>query len=174
MTAPMPSAVPRALPGSSNTFNKHLDDGHSTKIVFTRDDNADISFWEKTVGVPGIDGGDAIEITTMHNTDWRTLAPRKLLTLTEFTVTAAYDPALISDGDNPEVQILDLINQRDTITIFFPDGSTLAFFGFLKSIEFDQLEDGTFPMCTLTIVPTNQDPVADVEEAPVMTPVVGT
>lgn len=142
-----------------------LENGHSTKIAFAAD--PDVSFWEKTVKPPGVDGGDAIEVDTMHNTTWRPKAPRTLKTLTDCSGSAAYDPNVIT-------QAILLINVETSITIHFPDGSTLAFFGFLKSLEFNELSEGEFPMLTYTIVPTNADPTTGEEAAPVFVNVAGT
>lgn len=158
MAAPTPTT--RVAPGGIK-----LDDGFSTVITIALD--TDISFWEKTVQPAGIDGGDAIETSTMHNVTWRTMAPRSLKTLTEMSVTAAYDPDLYN-------QILECINVETTITVEFPDGSTLAFYGFVKSFEPADLSEGEFPEATITIVPTNFDPVNRVEAAPVLTSVAGT
>lgn len=155
-----PSASARVDPSGIK-----LKDGYSSLITFARDTNA--ALWEKTVTPPGVDGGDAIEQTTMHNDDWRTFAPRSLKTLTEHTFTAAYDPVFYTD-------VLSLVNFEDTITVTFPDGSTLAFFGYLKMFEPGELVEGEQPEATVTIVPTNWDSANDVEAAPVMTSVAGT
>ena len=119
-----------------------------------------------TVTPPGIDGGDAVETSTMHNETWRTMSPRHLKTMTDATLTAAYDPAVYD-------QIVALCNVHTTITIFFPDGSTLAFYGFLRLFEAQEAEEGSMPQCTVTITPTNTDP-AGLEAGPVMTSVAGT
>jgi len=142
-----------------------LEDGFSSKISFERD--RDVSFWEKSMKPPGADGGDAIEQTTMHNLVYRTMASRALITLTESTGKCAYDPAVYS-------QIIALINQEGTITQIFSDGSTLAYFGFLKSFEPDELQEGVQPEASFTIVPTNRDPITKAEAGPVLTSVSGT
>ncbi len=142
-----------------------LEDGFSTKITVALD--PDISFWEKTVKPSGFDGGDAIETTTMHNVKLRTMAPRQLKTLTQMTCTAAYDPDIYN-------QIYVIINRKTTITVRFPDGSTLAFFGYVKSFEPNDLSEGNFPEATVTIVPTNVDPTTGAEADPVLTSVSGT
>ena len=140
-----------------------LDDGHATKITFAADTN--VTFWEKSVKPPGLDGGDAIDQTTMFNTVYRTTAPRALKTLTEVSCTAAWDPVCYTD-------ILALININGWITIRFPDGTTLDFVGFLKSFEPGELVEGTQPECTITVVPTNQ--LLGVETAAILTNVAGT
>lgn len=157
-------AAPVATVRSSPSGIK-LKDGFSTKITFATDDN--IEFWEKSVKPPGIDGGDSIPQTTMHNTAWRTMAPRQLKTLTESSTTVAYDPVLYTS-------ILALINVETTITVTFPDGSTLAFYGFLQKFEPSELKEGEQPEASVTITPTNFDPTNHVEAAPVLASVAGT
>ena len=142
-----------------------LGDGYSTKITIA--DDTDISFWEKAVTPPGLDGGDEIDLTTMHNTSYRTFGSRALATMTEMSCTALYDPDVYDE-------ILAIINVETTITVFFPDGSTLAFYGFLKRFEPGELVEGTPPECTITIQPTNQDPTSRAEESAVMTEASGT
>lgn len=137
-----------------------LDDGFSTKIAFAAD--PDVSFWEKTVQPPGVDGGDAIEVTTMHNVTWRTMGTRSLKTLTDAATTVAYDPAVFT-------QIVALINVNGWITVHFPDGSTLDFIGFLRSFEPSDNSEGEQPEATVNISPTNANSTG-AETAPVYTP----
>ena len=142
-----------------------LKDGYKSVYAFNRD--PDISLWEMEVGPPGMDGGDAIETSTMHNDIWRTMAARALKTLTESTFTFAYDPAVYTQLNN-------LINEEGSITQHFPDGSTLTFYGYLRVVEFDPLVEGEMPTGTATVTPTNQDPVTGAEEGPVVASVAGT
>lgn len=158
MAAPTPSA--RVAP-----VGIKLKDGFSALITLAAD--TDVSFWEKTVKPPGIDGGDSIEQTTMHSTTWRTFAARSLKTLTEMTCKAAYDPAVYT-------QLVSLINVPTTVTVRFSDGSTLAFYGYLKMFDADEMSEGTQPEATCTIVPTNFDHVDKVEAGPVLSSVAGT
>lgn len=136
-----------------------LDDGYQALVAFAGNPNA--VFFEIEVGQPGFDGGDPINTTTQHNTTVRTFAPRSLVTATPFTIKAAYDPCL-----GQEV-ISQMANVPDAITIHYPDGSTQAFWGYLQKVEFDPMVEGTMPTATLTIVPTNFDPVNCVESLPV-------
>lgn len=158
MAAPTPTT--RVAPAG-----KYLPDGFKSLITPSRDTN--IEFWEKTVQPPGIDGGDPIDTTTMHNSLWRTMRARQLKTLTQLQIKVAYDPVLYTS-------ILNLVNQEDTYTIRFGDGSTIAFYAFLKSFEPGELAEGQFPEATITIVPTNWDPVNDVEAGPAVAEVAGT
>jgi hypothetical protein len=142
-----------------------LENGHSSLITILLD--PDISFWEIEMTPPGIDGGDEIDVTTMHSDTWRTKAPRTLKDLTESTVTAGYDPLLYT-------QILAVINRETTITQIWPDGTTLAYYGFVKSFTPNNLVEGEMPQADIVIVPTNRDPSSGAEESPVLTNVAGT
>lgn len=137
-----------------------LNDGYQTLIAFEVD--PDVSFWEKTVQPPGVDGGDAINTATMHNTTWRTMAARSLKTLTPFKVTCAYDPLVYN-------QIVAMINVEGEITVHFPDTSTLDFFGFLKSFIPGDNVEGEQPEAELEIVPTNYNPNTGNEAGPTFT-----
>lgn len=159
MVAPTPTA--RVSP---HTNDIPLFDGHSSTITLGL--NPDIAFFEKTVTPPGLEGGDPIDTTTMHNTTWRTKAPRALKDLEPITTTAAYDPILYDE-------ILEAINRRDTITVTFSDGSTLCFYGFVQNFKPNELQEGEMPDASITIVPTNQD-TAGVEEGPVLAEASGT
>lgn len=158
MTAP--AATVRQSPDG-----ERLGDGYQTLVTFAA--IPDVALWEKSVTPPGVEGDDPNDNTTMHNVNWRTKSPRTLATLTDFQFTAGYDPAVIAD-------ILTLVNLVTTLTVRYPNGGTLAFYGFLKAFEPDSLEEGKVPECTVTVVPTNQDPTTCSEEGPVWTPGVGT
>lgn len=153
---PTPRGTPTGIP---------LRDGYQALITFAA--SATICFWEKSVTPPGIDGGEPVDATTMHNVTWRVRRPRYLKTLTPMTTRVAYDPALYDD-------ILSLCNVETTVTVSFTDGSTLAFYGFLQKFEPGEMVEGTQPEGSITIIPTNWDPVNAVEAAPVMTEVAGT
>jgi len=142
-----------------------MPDGFRSLVTFAS--NPSIQLWERQIKPPGIDGGEGIDTTTMHNVAWRTRQPRKLKTLDPSTFMAAYDPDVIPS-------LYGQINRQDTITFTFPDGSTLCFFGFLQKFEPGELREGEFPDATCTFVPTNQDLTTGVEQAPVFTPAAGT
>jgi hypothetical protein len=152
MAAPSPTA--RQTPAGVK-----MRDGYQALFAFAADPN--IEFWEKTVKPPGVDGGDGIDTTTMHNTEFRTMSARALKTLTEASTTAAYDPTLYDS-------IMSLINVETTVTVHFSDGSSLAFYGFLQKFEPGDLKEGEMPEASITIICTNEDPVARTEEGPVL------
>lgn len=142
-----------------------LDDGYRTTITFTQD--TDLSLWYKTVTPPGLDGGDPTNTTTMLNDSLRTFAPKALITMTAMTVNAAYDPDVYN-------QLLALINVNTTITLTFPDTSTIAFYGYLQKFEPGEMQEGEQPDASITIQPTNQDPSDGGEELPVIYSAAGT
>lgn len=146
-----------------------LRNGFKSTITFSQDTN--IEMWEMEVGQPGMDGGDPVDTTTMHSVEWREKAPRTLKDLTPFTVKFAYDPVI---WNSSSTSTRGAINREDTITITYPDLSTLAFFGYLQKVEFEPLVEGTMPAGTATIVPTNWDYTNKTQAGPVETDIAGT
>lgn len=140
---------------------KKIKDGHRTTLAFALD--PDVSFWEKTGKPPGVDGGDAVEQTTMHNDALQTFAPQKLKRMTEVTGKAAVDAKVIP-------QLIALCNVEGSITAHLPAADSVDFFGFLKSFDFDEFERGKQPEGTYTIVVTNVDPETGAETLPVYNP----
>lgn len=134
--------------------------GYATVVNFGT--KPSLAFWAVSVTPLGLDGGDAIDCTTMHSVTFREHDPRSLITTTDMKIEGFYDPAIWAD-------LLALVNKIDTITIFFPDTSTLAFFGFLRQAEYGALKEGETAMMTLTVVGTHRDPVAGTLAPPVYT-----
>lgn len=141
-----------------------IDDGHSTQITFGSQPSGTgpgITFWEKEVTPPGMDGGGENDTTTMRNLVYRTKAPKKLITMTEMTIVVSYDASFYDD-------IVDMINVNQQITITFPDTSTLVIWGVLDKFVPGNIVEGEQPTADITIFPTNQNSVG-VETAPVYT-----
>lgn len=158
MAAPTPST--RVAPAGIK-----LPDGYQCLVTIAAD--TDISFWEKTTTPIPLEGGEPIDQTTQHNVDYITKFPQQLIDTGEGQVTAAYDPAVYT-------QLLAILNVPTTITYSFYDGSTLAFYGYVKSAAPAAQQRGTQPEMTITIVSTNWDHVNKVEAGPVLTSVSGT
>lgn len=155
-----PAASVRVTPGGI-----FLPDGYQSFLVVALD--TDLSIWEKSGGSLGLDGGEPINITTMHNVLWRTMFLRQLITSTEFNVTGAYDPALLT-------QLLAVLNVPTTITRVFGDGTTVAFYGGLRNAQFGDLVEGQQPEVTITVTPTNYDHINHVEAGPTVVSAAGT
>lgn len=160
MAAPAPTQ--RIAPGASFA---RLENGHHSLITFALD--PDLEVYEKAVTPAGMDGGPPIETFDMFRRRWKTMAPRKLITMTPVTMVCNFDPQVFAN-------LLALINKRTTITEMYPNGDTLAYFGYLQKAEKNSHADGTQPEYTLTVIPTNEDPTTHEEEDPVFTPFTGT
>lgn len=126
----------------------YLEDGYQTIISFSLSPN--VKFREISITPPGMDGGDAIDITTMRNQNWRTFAPRKLKTLSSMTVTAAYDPEVLQS-------VLQFVNVNQEITVTHSDGSKWKFWGYVKTFTPGENTEGERPTAEVEIVPTNKD-----------------
>jgi hypothetical protein len=131
-------------------MTQRLDDGHAT--FFTLTSPSVIKFWEKEVTPPGMDGGGPNNTTTMRNVDWETKAPKKLKTLTTSQTTVAYDPEVYKE-DN----FVAALQVNQLITITFPDGSQVKFWGWLDKFNAGNIVQGEQPTATVVIEPSNQD-----------------
>lgn len=158
MAAPTPS--PRLVP-----TGQFLKNGYRSLITIANAPH--IALWEKGVQPPGLDGGEPVDTTTMHNRDYRSSAPRSLKTLTAVTFKAAYDPAVYPD-------LVAQINVEQVFTNLFSNHDSLCYWGFLQKVEPQEMVDGTQPEANVTIMPTNVDPSDGSEAGPVWTAATGT
>jgi hypothetical protein len=125
-----------------------MEDGFPTKFTAV---TAGFTLWkEKTVTPPGVDGGGTIDVVTMHNTAWRTVAFKKLKTLTPMSGSGAYDPAVLSE-------ILAAINVNQSWEVEYPDLSTITFWGALTEATPNEISEGEQPTMDFTITPSNRN-----------------
>ena len=127
---------------------QRLDDGFST--IFTLRNAPNIKLWEKEVTPPGMSGGGPVDTTTMRNTRYRTQSPKQLITLSAMTITAAYSPDVYED-------IKQQINVNQIIDAQYPDGSRVAFWGWLDEFTPGAHVEGEQPTATVTIQPSNHN-----------------
>lgn len=139
---------------------KMLKDGHRT--TFTMQNYPGLNLKEKEVKGVGYDGNEEIDTTTMFNNLVRTYAPRKLIKGTAAQVKASYDTDVLPT-------LLGQINTEQSFTETYPNGSTLCWYGFLKSAEREAHKEGEQPTFNLTVVPTFADPSTGAEVLPVFT-----
>lgn len=158
MAAPSPTA-------RSTPVGKRFRNGFRTKVTFALD--PDISLWEIEVTPPGADHGEAVDTTTMWNTALMTKAPQDLTELLEGSMVVAFQEASWT-------QIMAIIGIETTITITYPDLSTEAFFGWLRSFVRGPFVRGTMPTATCAFVSSAWDPANDVEAGPAVAPIAGT
>jgi len=140
-----------------------LEDGHSTLIGMEL--LPGVLFCEKRVTPPGLDGGGANDVTTMKNETWRTMAPKKLITMTNGGAKVAYDPAVYSLS-----QIQAVINVNQKLTVTFPDLSKVEFFGWLNKFEPDEVVEGEQPEADVEFIPSNRDSNTGDEAGPTYIP----
>lgn len=159
--------MPAPSPGNFHTpSGVQMPDGFSTKISMSLLPTAPM--WELSVKIGGVDGGEKIKISTMRNTLWHTAKFRTLLMQQDTSVEVSFDPKVLED-------IKAVANKNQTITFWFPDGSTYAFFGAVTKIGELSMEEGTLPKATVTFCASNIDPADNKSEfGPVFTPATGT
>jgi hypothetical protein len=122
--------------------------GHPTLIGFSINPTASTFIIEKTVTPPGWDGGGMIDITSMRNTALRTRIAKSLVTLTEMTLMMQYAPVAYTG-------IFSMLNVNQTITVYFGDGSTLAFRGWINTFKPGEHKEGEEPLASVEIIPSN-------------------
>jgi hypothetical protein len=142
-----------------------LQDGHSTIISFANDPA--VKFKEVGVTPPGISGGGANDFTNMRNVTWRTKAPKKLKSMDDMSGEVQYDPAVYDSGSGAN-GVVDMINVNQLITVTFPDGDTVAFWGWLDNFAPNQAQEGEPPTANITVICSNING-SGVETAPVHT-----
>lgn len=140
---------------AANTLR--LDDGFSTLITLAN--LPTVHLYEKEVTPPGFDLGGPIDTTTMRNANWRTSAARQLKTLTQVQATVAYATDALED-------ILAQLGVSQLVTVTFPDGSSLEFYGWIEQFTPSAHKEGEQPTAAITIHPSNRDALG-AESAPV-------
>ncbi len=95
---------------------------------------------------PAWDGGDAIDITTLGNTEFKTKMAQTLKDIGECSFSSHYDPSIFASAP---------INKNGRVTINIPHWGTLSFYGYLKSLEPQALTVGDAAKMNGTIIVTN-------------------
>lgn len=158
MSAPTP--VTRLTPSGTEIVN-----GKRVTVAIALDLN--IELFEEEVTPPGLDTEEAIETTSQRNIRWMTYAPGDLIRLTEFDVICGYDPIVY-------VSLIAILGIPTTITVRFPNGARLTFYGYAKSATPTPMKRKEKPKMTVNFMPTNMDPADCSEAAPVFTAGSGT
>lgn len=142
-------------------MSARMDDGFSTVISIANIPS--VKLYEKDVTPPGVTAGGAIDVTTMRNSTWRTMAPRSLKTLTPLNLTVAYATDAYDD-------IIAQLGINQQITVTFPETSTLVFWGWIEEFTPAALTEGEQPTASVVIQPSLRNNTgAGAETAPVYT-----
>lgn len=157
----MAAPTPTARTNPTGTTAAPDPDGQGTKITFSA--AAGLAIWEQEVKPSSFENGDPVNMTNMFNTTWRTKLPKILKEMGEVSGVCGINAASI-----PLAYAQVGVNQ--TITLTFRGGSTLCFYGYLKTFDPQNHQEGVEKTANITIVPTNIDPVNNVEAGPVYTP----
>lgn len=129
-------------------MSRRYDDGFSTIITMSLLPAAKL--FEKDITPPGVTAGGAVDTTTMRNANWRTMSPRQLKSLTPVSATVAF-------AFEAQEQILQVVGVNQEITVTFPDGSTILFWGWLEEFTPGAFTEGEQPTATITIQPSNHN-----------------
>jgi hypothetical protein len=125
-----------------------LDDGFSTIITLANLPN--VKLYEKTVTPPGMTAGGPIDTTTMRNIAWRTSSPKQLKSLTPAKAEVAY-------ATEAYPEIFGQIAVVQLITVTFPDGASLEFYGWLEEFTPGANTEGEQPKASISIQVGNRD-----------------
>lgn len=146
------------------TSATRLDDGFST--IITLENLPTVKLYEKEVTPPGITSGGPIETTTMRTTVWRTNAPRQLKSLSPVSATVAFATEVIP-------QMVAQVGVNQLITVTFPDGSTIQFYGWIEEFTPAAFTEGEQPTAAITVQPSLVHPDTGATTAPVYDPETG-
>lgn len=161
-----PTSTTRGSPLSASPSSPYMREGQSTKLSIHRAASGTVSFWkcwEREVQPPGVDVGDMIDITTMHNVTWETMYPSVLKTLTAFSVIVGYSMEALDEA------IANLVGRNGSMTVHFPGSDKLDFWGVLQNLIPQSHKKREMPLANCQVVPTNYDDANFVEAGPVLT-----
>lgn len=137
----------------------YLVDGFQTLISFSF--SGVLFIRAREVKPPELDLGGEIDTTVMNNTKFRTSAPKSLIKVGAISAQCQWDPFVYQ-------QLLLQLGIRQTITVRFPDSSTIAFSGFVNKFTPASMKEGDFPLAELEMMVTSRN-VAGLEIRPVST-----
>lgn len=153
MAAPTPAATNLRVPAG-----RFLELGKQILVTIKGDGTSynTIGLWEVSVTPVALSGGDKVGIGNQYNVKYETFVPQRLITVGDMQMTVQYDPDAYDE-------ISQAINDNTTITIHFPNGDRLAFYGYLKDFTPGEVSRTTNPTATVVISATMFDPVNFVE-----------
>lgn len=151
-----PSYTARQTP-VTGTAGYHMKDGFKSLVTCAL--APALNLWERTVQFGGIEMGDPIPYSTMHNGTYLTQRPRSLKQLTPLNMRCAYTGMTLANIEG-------LAGRETTWSQYFPSGAWCAFYGYLRSCIPQEHQEGNPPEVQVVIQPTNWDPSGLVEAGP--------
>lgn len=122
-----------------------LKDGHPTRIAFGVGTS---EFGEVEVTPPEVDGRGGIDMTSMRNNNWTTMAPKSLKQLNALTARILFDPIMYS-------RAFTLINKNRSQQVTFPDGGILSFWGWWNKFTPEGMSTDNRPISVVEVQPSN-------------------
>lgn len=136
-----------------------LVDGFKTVVTFTSFPG--ILLREREVHPPELDANGEIDTTTMLNSRMRTRAAKSLVTMGKLMMTCQYDPAIyLTMTALPAVPPAlpatgGAMGVVTSITVRFPDGTTISFLGWINKFTPSSHKEGEFPLSEVEVIPSN-------------------
>jgi hypothetical protein len=127
--------------------------GYGVRITL---ETSSLTFLEKSVTLPGYDGGDPIDTTNNSKSALREQYPRTLIQTTGATATVEYDPSTLE-------AIKGAINVQQVITIEFLEGDQVTIYGWLRSFTPSDFAEGAQPTAEIAIESAGVDAAGDEE-----------
>lgn len=132
----------------------HMRDGLST--ILSIGDTGYIC--EKTVTPPGLDAGEAIDISCMRSGFNFRKWPKQRKTWTPITATVAWSPEVYDFNLNlPANNGVLTVGLNQLMNILFPDGDLLIFWGTVQKFLPNEHKEGEQPTAVITIELTLTD-----------------
>lgn len=125
-----------------------LRDGYSTTITIAN--LPLVKLYEKSVTYGATSLGGGIDVTTMRNSSFVTMAPKSLKTEEPLTLTVAYATEALDD-------IMAQMGVNQQITVTLPDTSYWTFWGFIDSFTPSAHTPGEQPTADISIVKSNMN-----------------
>jgi len=117
--------------------------GFGTRITFST--STTVVFKEKSVTLPGLEGGEPVETTTNANTAYKSFTPQDLVKLSDAGAVVTYDVSTIA-------AIKAAININQVVTFTFADGSKWAVQGMLTEFIVNEDSPTDQPTANIKIV----------------------
>ena len=127
-------------------IGKNAFEPSGTILTITPESGTPWTVYGTEITPPAWDGGDAIDITTLGNTEFRTKMAQTLKDVGECSFTVHYDPSVFAAAP---------INKNGTVVITIPNWGSLTFKGYLRSLTPQALVVGDAARMDGTIVVTN-------------------